>query len=179
MRKEKIQILREVLVEQRKTRFFKILINLILILGAVIMLLPLLWMLATALTPNTRIPPVSLIPKSFTFENFVEAWNFPSAFSYGDNKVTMGTFFKNSLISTTFITVFGIIVDSLAAYVLAFKTFPGKKLFYYLALSTLMIPVYVTLVPEYLIIVKLGWANTYQALIVPLAWASRCSDPVF
>ena len=46
-------------------------------------------------------------------------------------------------------------------------TFPGKKLFYYLALSTLMIPVYVTLVPEYLIIVKLGWANTYQALIVP------------
>ena len=64
MRKEKIQILREVLVEQRKTRFFKILINLILILGAVIMLLPLLWMLATALTPNTRIPPVSQIGRA-------------------------------------------------------------------------------------------------------------------
>ncbi len=167
MKKEKIQIPREALLEQRKTRLFKILINMILILGAVIMLLPLLWMLATAFTPNTRIPPLSLIPKSFTFENFVEAWNFPSAFSYGDNKVTMGTFFKNSLISTALITVFGIIVDSLAAYVLAFKTFPGKKLFYYLALSTLMIPVYVTLVPEYLIIVKLGWVNTYKALIIP------------
>ena len=143
-------------------------INLILILGAIVMLTPLLWMLATALSPNTKIPPTSLIPHNITFENFVAAWNFPKAFSPDPkHPITMGTFFMNSLICTVSITVLGIIVDSLAAYVLAFKDFPGKKLFIFLALATMMIPFYVTLVPEYLIIRKLGWMNTYKAMIIP------------
>ena len=143
-------------------------INLILILGAIVMLTPLLWMLATALSPNTKIPPTSLIPHNFTLENFVAAWNFPKAFSPDPNHpITMGTFFMNSVICTVCITVFGIIVDSLAAYVLAFKDFPGKRLFIFLALATMMIPFYVTLVPEYLIIRKLGWMNTYKAMIIP------------
>ena len=143
-------------------------INLILILGAIVMLTPLLWMLATALSPNTKIPPTSLIPHDITLENFAAAWNFPRAFSPNpDQPITMGTFFMNSIICTVCITIFGIIVDSLAAYVLAFKDFPGKRLFIFLALATMMIPFYVTLVPEYLIIRKLGWMNTYKAMIIP------------
>lgn len=156
------------LSERGKNRVKSMLLNLILIIGAVIMLTPLLWMLATALSPNTKIPPTSLIPHNITFENFIEAWNFPKAFSPDpDHPVTMGTFFMNSLICTVTITVFGIIVDSLAAYVLAFKDFPGKRLFIFLALATMMIPFYVTLVPEYLIIRKLKWINTYKAMIIP------------
>ena len=143
-------------------------VNLILILGAIVMLTPLLWMLATALSPNTKIPPTSLIPHDITLENFVAAWNFPKAFSPDPkHPITMGTFFMNSLICTISITALGIIVDSLAAYVLAFKDFPGKNLFIFLALATMMIPFYVTLVPEYLIIRKLGWMNTYKAMIIP------------
>lgn len=142
----------------------KILLHFCLLLGAFVMLTPLLWMLATALSPNNFIAQRSLIPHDVTFENFVQAWNFPKQYN---PKVTMGTFFWNSLLTTAVITVVGIIVDSMAAYVLAFKRFPGRNLFFYLALTTLMVPVYVTLVPEYLIIVKLEWINTYQALIVP------------
>ena len=143
-------------------------LNLILIVGAAIMLTPLLWMLATALSPNTKIPPTALIPHDVTFQNFIEAWNFPKAFSPDPTRpVTMGTFFLNSLICTVMITIFGIIVDSLAAYVLAFKDFPGKNLFIFLALATMMIPFYVTLVPEYLIVRNLGWMNTYKAMIIP------------
>ena len=154
--------------ERGKTRLKSAILNLILILGAVVMLTPLLWMLATALSPNTKIPPTSLIPHNITFENFVAAWNFPKAFSPNpDNPITMGTFFMNSLICTVCITVGGIVVDSLAAYVLAFKQFPGKRLFIFLALATMMIPFYVTLVPEYLIIRKLKWINTYKAMIIP------------
>ena len=167
MTEVKRTIPKEALLEQRKTKSISFLMNLILAIGAVITLAPLFWMLATACTPNTKIPPVSLLPKNFTLENFIEAWNFPSAFAFGDTKLTMGTFFKNSLICTVCITFAGIIVDSLAAYVLAFKNFPGKKLFIFLAFATMMIPVYVTLVPEYLIIVDLGWINTYKALIIP------------
>lgn len=156
-----------VLSERNSNRIKAVGLNFILILGCLIMLTPLLWMLATALSPNTRIPPLSLIPHDFTLENFVEAWNFPAAFSTGTRQITMGTFFLNSLITTVAITALGVLVDSLAAYVLAFKDFPGRKFFNFLALATMMIPVYVTLVPEYLIIVNLGWTNTYQAMIVP------------
>ena len=154
--------------ERGKNRVKSLAINFILIIGAVVMLTPLLWMLATALSPNTKIPPTSLLPHDITFENFIAAWNFPKAFSPNpDNPITMGTFFMNSLICTVCITGFGIIVDSLAAYVLAFKQFPGKRLFIFLALATMMIPFYVTLVPEYLIIRKLKWINTYKAMIIP------------
>lgn len=132
--------------------------------GALIMLSPLLWMLATALTPNTYIAQTSLIPKEVTFENFTKAWNFPRVF---DPHVTMGTFFINTLFVTVVITAVGIIVDSMAGYVIARKEFPGRKLFTYAALATLMVPIYVTLVPQYLIIRNLGWINTYKALIIP------------
>ena len=159
---------KELQSEKRSRMLKKILINAILIIGAAFMLTPLLWMLATALSPNTVVPSTSLIPNNITFENFVAAWNFPKAFSPDPNHpITMGRFFMNSIICTVCITVFGIIVDSLAAYVLAFKDFPGKRLFIFLALATMMIPFYVTLVPEYLIIRKLGWMNTYKAMIVP------------
>lgn len=142
-------------------RFF---LNTMLLAGALVMLTPLLWMLATALSPNTLIAPTSLIPHNLTLENFIKAWNFPKAF---DPNLTMGTFFWNSLICTVVITALGIIIDSLAAYVLAFKSFHGKTLFIYATLATMMIPVYVTLVPEYLIIRELGWMNSYKALIIP------------
>ncbi len=155
------------LSEKAKRGIGTVLIYGVLTIGAALMLVPLLWMLATALAPNTAIPPTTLIPKSITFENFVHAWYFPEAFSTPEHPLTMGSFFMNSIICTVSITILGIIVDSLAAYVMAFKEFPGKGLFVYLALATMMIPAYVTLVPEYLIIVGLEWTNTYQALIVP------------
>ena len=151
--------------EVRKRKIQSFFLNAFLIFGAIIMMLPLMWMLSTAFTPNTKIPPLSLLPKNFTFENFIASWKYPELFSAG--KVTMGTFFMNSLICTVLITIFGIIVDSLAAYVLAFKNFPLKGFFIFLALATMMIPSYVTLVPEYLIVVGWGWTNTYRALIIP------------
>ena len=136
----------------------------LLALGAFVMLSPLLWMLATAFTPNSYVAQTSLIPKEVTFKNFVEAWNFPRIF---DADVTMGTFIKNTLITTVSITILGIIVDSMAGYVIDRKQFPGRKLFTYAALATLMVPIYVTLVPQYLIIRELKWMSTYKALIVP------------
>lgn len=166
---EKNKIVDKDALRERRSRLIrKMLINGILIIGAAFMLTPLLWMLATALSPNSVVPGTSLIPHDITFENFIAAWNFPKDFSPdSEHIVTMGTFFKNSLICTVAITTGGIIVDSLAAYVLAFKSFPGKKIFIFLALATMMIPFYVTLVPEYLIVRKLGWINTYKAMIIP------------
>ena len=150
--------------EQRRIMAKRILLNGLLLAGAFVMLTPLLWMLATALSPNTLVAPASLIPHDITLQNFVEAWYFPSTFG---RDLTLGRFFLNSIISTAVITVVGVIVDSLAAYVLAYKKFKGKTLFYYATLATMMIPVYVTLVPEYLLIRDLDWMNSFKALIIP------------
>ena len=150
--------------EQRRIMAKRILLNGLLLVGAFVMLTPLLWMLATALSPNTLVAPASLIPHDITLQNFVEAWYFPSTFG---RDLTLGRFFLNSIISTAVITVVGVIVDSLAAYVLAYKKFKGKTLFYYATLATMMIPVYVTLVPEYLLIRDLDWMNSFKALIIP------------
>jgi ABC-type glycerol-3-phosphate transport system permease component len=139
-------------------------LNLALLGGALLMLTPLCWMFATALTPNTFLAQTSLIPQRVTLENFTRAWNFPRQFNPA---VTMGRFFLNSLTATAAVTLGGILIDSMAAYVLAFKRFPGRTLMMYMALATLMIPVYITVVPDYLIILGLGWLNDYKALIVP------------
>ena len=150
---------------KRVTQIKSILLNMLLILLAIVMLTPLVWMVSTDLAPSSIIPPVTLLPEEVTFQNFVEAWFAPQK---GTNStLTMGTFFMNSLIVTACITIGGILVDSLAAYVLAFKDFKGKNLCIFLALATLMIPSYVTLVPQYIIISKLKWLNTYQAQIGP------------
>ncbi|HHY81379.1 MAG TPA: carbohydrate ABC transporter permease [Clostridiales bacterium] len=145
-------------------RLSRIFSYILLTFGSLLMLSPLLWMLATALTPNTYIAPVSFIPKDVTFENFVEAWNFPRVF---DPKVTMGTFFLNTLFVTVSVTLIGIVVDSMAGYAIARKQFAGRMLFTYAALATLMVPIYVVLVPQYLIVRRLNWLNSYKALIIP------------
>ncbi len=154
------------ITNKRKTQMKSLGLNILLTALALLMLTPLLWMVSTAVSPNSQIPPVTLIPDEFTLQNFVDAWFFPG--KTGMNKdVTMGTFFMNSLIVTACITIGGIFVDSLAAYVLAFKDFPGKNLLIFMALATLMIPSYVTLVPQYLVIVDWGWTDTFRAQIVP------------
>ena len=104
---------------KRSQRVKSIGMNIILIIITIFMLTPLLWMLSTAFSPNTMIPPAKLLPHDITFENFSRAWFFPKEIGLND-QLTMGTFLMNSLIVTIAITIGGIITDSLAAYVLAF-----------------------------------------------------------
>jgi len=142
----------------------KLLLYVILTLIAFLMLSPLLWMVSTSLSKDSVIVSTSLIPKEFTLENYVKAWNFPRIFN---KDITFGTFFLNSIIVTVCLVIGGLFFDSLAGYVLARKDFPGRTLFFYAALITLMIPFYVTAIPMFLIVKGLGWINTYQGLIVP------------
>ncbi|NLG80307.1 MAG: carbohydrate ABC transporter permease [Firmicutes bacterium] len=142
----------------------KIVMYVILIPGAIAMITPLLWMISTSLAPDSVIVSYRLIPSRITFANYVKAWEFPRVF---DEAVSMGTFFKNSLIVTILITAPALIIDSLAGYILARRRIPGVNLLFYLALATLMIPFYVIAIPLFLIVRRLGWLDTYQGLIVP------------
>ncbi|MCR4425576.1 MAG: carbohydrate ABC transporter permease [Firmicutes bacterium] len=136
----------------------------VLILGALAMMTPFLWMVSTSLSPDSVIMSYRLVPREITFANFVRAWNFSRTF---DDAVTLGTFFKNSLIVSLFITVPGLIIDSMAGYVLARRRIPGGNLLFYCALATMMVPFYVIATPLFLIVRSLGWIDTYQGQVVP------------
>ncbi|MCR4402964.1 MAG: carbohydrate ABC transporter permease [Firmicutes bacterium] len=135
-----------------------------LILGALVMAAPFLWMISTSLAPDSVIISYRLIPTDVTLANYVKAWNFSRSF---DESVSLGTFFLNSLIVSVLITGPALIIDSLAGYVLARRRVPGKNLLFYLALGTMMVPFYVIAIPLYLVVRRLGWLDSYQGMIVP------------
>jgi ABC-type glycerol-3-phosphate transport system permease component len=115
-----------------------------LILGGIVMLLPFLWMVNTSLQQGG-------------FGNYVEAWT----------KVPFGRYFLNTLIVTV-LTVCGVLITScLAAYSFATMKYRGRDMLFLLFLSTMMVPQPVYLAPSYVILSKLGWINTYLALIIP------------
>jgi len=136
-----------------------VLIHMILIVGAVAMVLPFIWMFLTSLktyAESIHVPPV-IIPKDFQWENYKEVF-------------TLLPFFKfmlNTLIVTVLRTAGQLFLCSLAAYAFARIEFPGRNFLFLVALSVLMVPGQVFLLPQYMIMVKLGWLNTLQAVVVP------------
>jgi multiple sugar transport system permease protein len=81
----------------------------------------------------------------------------------------LGLWFINSVIFAVSITIFRLILDSLAGYALSRIKFPGNRIMFFVILGTLMIPGVVLLIPRFIILQQLGILNTYQGLIIPLA----------
>ncbi len=91
------------------------------------------------------------------FENYVEAWN----------QAPFARYYFNTVLVTVFV-VFGVLItSSLAAYAFARMRFWARDNIFILFLSMMMVPQPVYIVPSYIVLVKLGWIDTYQALIVP------------
>jgi multiple sugar transport system permease protein len=131
----------------------------LLIVVAFILVLPLYWMLSTALkTPSQTFA----IPPELT-PNPIEWQNFPAVFE----EVPFGRFILNSIFVVVFNVIGQLFAVSLVAYGFARLRFPGRSIFFLLMLSTLMIPYHVTLVPRFIMFSKLGWINTFLPLIVP------------
>lgn len=137
-----------------------ILIHGALIFGALIMILPLFWMVSTSLKsyPETLAYPPVWLPKLPQWQNYVEAWHSQTYFA---------RYFYNSFYVTILTMVTEVIMTIFASYAFARMNFIGKNALFGLFLSTMMIPGEVLLVPNFITISKLGWYNTYAALIVP------------
>jgi len=125
----------------------------------VIVLFPFYWMFATAVKPVSEIfaYPPTWVPSQFHFENFLTTLQ-ESDFT---------TFFKNSTIVTFFATTITCFINLLAGYAFAKYNFKGKEIFFLIVLSTLMIPIQVTMIPNYIIISRLNLLNNYLGLILP------------
>lgn len=150
---------KDVFGKRAQTRISRGLVSLVLLVGAVPMLAPFLWMLSTALKPLRQIfvyPPV-WIPSPVEWENFYRALTY----------LPFPLFFRNTMTIAIGVIVGSLISNTLVAYGFARLRFPGRDILFIILISTTMIPWMVTLVPVFLLFHKLGWVNTLLPLIVP------------
>jgi len=134
-------------------------IHLLLVLGGVAMVLPFYWMLSTSLkTPLEALKfPPTWWPSSPQLQNYVEVFREIPLWRYLFNTVFVAA-----------LSLFGVLATGImAAYAFARYRFPGREVLFMVFLALMMIPLPAYLVPSYTILFKLGWIDTYAAMIVP------------
>lgn len=159
------------LKSQKKNKLLsRTLTYIVLILAAVICLFPFLWMISTSFKPMSDIykMPPTLIPEHGTIENFIEGWK-------GAN---FQMYFKNTAVITLLATVGTVFSSSIVAYGFArFQSRMSKFLFMVL-LGTMMLPIQVTLIPQYLLFYKMGMVDTIWPLVIP-SWLGGGAFNIF
>ncbi|MBT8220720.1 MAG: carbohydrate ABC transporter permease [Saprospiraceae bacterium] len=135
----------------------KAIIYIVLIVMAISFLYPFFWMIMASLTPEKQIGSLTFFPDSITFDNYT------SMFS----KIPIGRALLNSMFVSSVITFGVIMLGSMVGYALAKTKFNGRNFIFYLIIFTMTLPFQITLIPNYITIVKLGWVDQYTALIIP------------
>jgi multiple sugar transport system permease protein len=145
-------------------RLGRILFWLTLIVLTVIFVAPLLWMLTTSFKTNNDATalPLSWLPRPVTGAAY-------STVLTTDSATPVLRWFLNSLIAATANAVLIVAVDAMAAYALARLRFRGRRLVFATVVGTLFVPPFLFLIPNYLIVSRLGWLDSLWALIVPSA----------
>ena len=137
------------------------LLVLVVAAGAVVMVLPFVWMLSTACKPS---PELSRLPISFIPQQPACLENLSELYEVSDN---FNGYLLNSALLTIGRTLGQLVTCSLAAYGFARFKFPGRNLLFALSLGLLMVPFQAIVVQEYLLLRQLGWLNSFAALVVP------------
>ncbi|WP_125612894.1 carbohydrate ABC transporter permease [Specibacter cremeus] len=151
---------RGTLAFSRQARVKSVVKHVILIVAALIMIYPLLWMVVSSLRPNDLIfQDPSILLKTMHVQNFSNGWNALSNPFY--------RYLLNSAIVVLGAIIGNLVSCSMAAYAFARLHFSGKKMFFGIMLLTIMLPIHVVVVPQYILFSQIGWINTFWPLIVP------------
>lgn len=127
---------------------------------ALVMLVPLLWLVSTSLkspTENIFQFPPQLLPTQPTFENFVTVWQ----------TNPFGQYLFNSTLVSVLTVALNLLFCSLAAYPLARLRFQGREIIFSAIVATILIPFQIVMIPLYVLAVQLGLRNTYLGVIFP------------
>ncbi len=132
----------------------------VLIAASFVMLYPLLWMVASAFKPESAIfTDLSIIPHSLDPKNFRDGWT--------ALQTSFTTFYWNSFVIAILVVIGNLMSCSLTAYAFARLQFRWRQPLFALMLGTLMLPYHVTLIPQYVLFLNLGWVDTILPLVVP------------
>ena len=132
---------------------------------AIVWLLPIVWVVVTSFKVTAdivKLPP-EWVPWPATLDHYHEVL-------LGSSRTArIGRAFVNSIVVAVGTVVVVVVTSAMTAYPLARMRFPGRTLVFTLVVGSLMIPNAVVLVPQYVLVQRLGWLSTYQGLIVPEA----------
>ena len=140
-------------------KFIKITGYLLIIIGAISMLAPFIWMFSVSFMTDFQIfsVPVKIIPNPLILDNYINVFS----------KLPITRFFLNSLFVAVTTTVFQVIFSSLAGYAFARINFKGKDLLFFIFIVTMMIPPQVNIIPLFFLMRELHLIDTFPALILP------------
>lgn len=136
----------------------KIIVNVVLILGGILVSLPFIWMILSSLKTDRevlQIPP-TIIPENPTFQHFIDLFV----------SMNFGTYLINTLIIVIFSMV-GLLLNTMAGYGFGKFQFKGKEILFAIVLITMMIPGQVTMIPTYLVLNEMGLTNTMSGIVLP------------
>jgi len=129
----------------------------VLVIGAAVFAYPFLWMVAGSLKPEMELADIGLWSDQFSLRSYDMVLT----------KIPIARAFLNSLLVSGVGTGSVILFGSMVGYALARLRFPGSKVIQLLILFTMMIPFQIVLIPQYILMVALGWTDTYLGLIAP------------
>ncbi|MEU5259791.1 carbohydrate ABC transporter permease [Amycolatopsis sp. NPDC021455] len=136
-----------------------------LLLAGVVMLYPVLWMVISSLRPNDEIfRSAGLVLDHLRVQNYADGWTALAS--------PFGHYLVNSAIVVLGCILGNLVSCSMAAYAFARLEFTGKRWWFAVMLGTIMLPVHVIIVPQYILFSQLGWVNTFLPLIVPKVLAT-------
>ncbi len=143
-----------------RTRLRSIVRHALLIAFGLVMLYPLLWMVSSSMKPNDIIfRDPSLLPAEWDLSNYTVGWNaLAHPFTH---------YLANSAVVVVGAVLGNLISCSMAAYAFARLNFTGRRLWFAIMLMSIMLPIHVVIVPQYVLFSELDWINTFLPLIVP------------
>jgi multiple sugar transport system permease protein len=146
------------------SRVGPIISQILLSLVALLFLVPIIWMVLSALKPSAEVftVPPKLFGSEILFSNFAEAWNY----------LPFGRFILNTIWVAGVGTLITLVASTTAGYAFARLNFKFQGGLFVLYLSTLIVPQEVIVIPMFLVMQQLGWVNTYKALILPWAFTA-------
>jgi len=137
----------------------KLLTYFFLILGAIIMIFPFVWMILTSFktVPESMQIPPDILPKQVNLDNFKEAIA----------SLPFGNLYLNTILMVFFRVVCAVLFSSMAGYAFAKLKFRGKKLLFGIVLVQMSLPSQIFIIPQYQMVARMGMANTIFALVFP------------
>ncbi len=135
----------------------------VILLGTLVLMIPFAWMISTSLKPLDEVYeyPIVWIPSRLVLENYADVFEY----------VPFGRYLWNSAYLATMGIIGNILGSSLAAFSFARLRFPGRTVFFFIMLSTMMVPMWTTMVPTFILFSRLGWLDTYLPILVPAFFA--------
>lgn len=124
--------------------------------------LPFLWMLLTSMKPLAEVSAESWIPTQTRLENYLDVFK----------QIPFLRFYWNSLLVAGWVTFLQVLSSSMAAFAFARISWPGRDKVFLLYLGTMMLPGLVMMVPNYQIMIALGWVDSLVGLVVPAAFSA-------